>query len=411
MGKGVVALLALAVFINYVDRGNLATAAPLIKDQLRLSNVQIGLLISAFFWVYTPSQFIAGWLNERLGPYRTLAASLTLWALATAAMGLAGGFAALFALRMLLGLGESAAFPCSSALLARHLPRHRLGAANGLIIVGMALGPAFGTLAGGMMMAKVGWRPVFLVFGAVSLLWLIPWLAATRKASAPHDDMAPSPPSPSYLSLLRRRDLWGASLGSFAEAWGLYFLISWVPLYLVKARGFSVSQMAEIGAAVYLTQAISAQAAGWLCDRWIAAGASDTRARKAFLVGGHLGMAGALAACAVTGPAASIACLFAAAGCLGFIVPNLFAASQTLAGPAAAGKWVSVQNAIGNLSGIIGPIVTGFIVDRTGSFAWAFVLGGVVVAAGAVFWGLVIRRVEPVSWQGRAAPALAPAVG
>jgi MFS family permease len=408
MGRGVVGLLALAVFINYVDRGNLATAAPLIKDQLRLSNVQIGLLISAFFWVYTPGQLLAGWLNERLGPYRTLAAGLTLWGLATAAMGLAGGFAALFGLRLLLGLGESAAFPCSSALLARHLPRHRLGAANGLIIAGMSLGPAFGTLAGGMLMAKVGWRPVFLVFGAASLFWLIPWLRVTRRAAS-RDHEGPSVPSPSYAEILRRRDIWGASLGQFAEAWAWYFIISWLPLYLVKARGFSLSQMAELGAAVYLVQALAAQAAGWACDRWMALGASDTLVRKTVLVGGHIGTAGALAACAIAGPAGSIACLFVAAACLGFIVPTLFATGQTLAGPAAAGKWIGVQNAIANLAGITGPIVTGVIVDRSGSFTWAFVLTGAITVAGAVFWGLVIRRIEPLSWEAGAKPVLAPA--
>jgi MFS family permease len=408
MGKGVVGLLALAVFINYVDRGNLATAAPLIKDQLRLSNAQIGLLISAFFWSYTPGQLLAGWLSERINPYRTLAAGLAVWGLATAATGLAGGFVAIFMLRLLLGVGESAAFPCSSALLARHLPRHRLGAANGLIIMGMMLGPSFGTLAGGMLMAKVGWRPVFLVFGAASLLWLVPWLRATRHAAS-HEEKGPAAPSPSYLEILRRRDVWGASLGHFSQAWAWYFIISWLPLYLVKARGFSISHMAELGAAVYLVQALGAQAAGWLCDRWIAHGASDTLARKSFLVSGQLGAAAALTVCAVAGPATSIACLFVAALGVGLISPNMFASAQTLAGPAAAGKWVGVQNGIGNLAGILSPILTGVIVDRTGAFAWAFVLAGAITLAGAACWGLYIRRVEPLSWEGRAAPALAAA--
>src|SRR5580693_5139823 len=126
IGAGVVPLLALAVFINYVDRGNLATAAPLLKDELHLSASQIGLLFSAFFWTYIPSQLLAGWLAERINAYRTMALGVAIWSLATAATGLATGFAALIALRLLLGLGESAAFPCSSKLLAEHLPRNRL---------------------------------------------------------------------------------------------------------------------------------------------------------------------------------------------------------------------------------------------------------------------------------------------
>jgi len=157
IGKGVVALLALAVFINYVDRGNLATAAPLIGSELKLSNTQIGLLLSAFFWTYTPGQILSGWLAERINAYRTLALGLAIWSLATALSGIASGFVALIILRLVLGLGESAAFPCSSKLLAEHLPRHRLGAANGLIGVGLALGPAFGTYGGGTIMAHFGW--------------------------------------------------------------------------------------------------------------------------------------------------------------------------------------------------------------------------------------------------------------
>ena len=136
----IVGLLAVAVFINYVDRGAIATAAPLIKDALRLTNSQIGVLLSAFFWTYTPGQLLAGALAERTGAYRVLALGLAVWATATALTGLAGGFAMLLGLRLLLGLGESAFYPCSSKLLAEALPRHRLGAANGLIGVGLALG-------------------------------------------------------------------------------------------------------------------------------------------------------------------------------------------------------------------------------------------------------------------------------
>src|SRR5687768_13012324 len=133
-GPLVVPLLALAVFINYVDRGNLATAAPLIKEELALTSTQIGILISAFFWTYTPGLVLSGWLADRFNAYLTLAGGLAIWSVATLLSGFAGGFTALLLLRLVLGVGESAAFPCSSALIAKHVPSHRLGAANGLII-------------------------------------------------------------------------------------------------------------------------------------------------------------------------------------------------------------------------------------------------------------------------------------
>src|SRR3954466_4717923 len=174
VGWAIAPLLALAVFINYVDRGNLATAAPLIKDEMKLSGESFGLIVSAFFWSYTPGQLLAGWLAEKIKPYRTLAIGLTIWSLATAATGLTTGFTALIVLRVLLGLGETAVFPCASKIFARGLPEHQRGAANGPAGMGPALGPAFGTFVGGKMMALISWRPTFILFGLTSLLWLIP---------------------------------------------------------------------------------------------------------------------------------------------------------------------------------------------------------------------------------------------
>src|ERR1700690_2559575 len=154
----VVLVLATAVFINYVDRGNLATASPLLKDEMGLSNSQIGVLLSAFFWSYAPLQPIAGWFAQRFDVRHVLAIGLTIWGTATMLTGLAAAFATLLVLRILLGIGESVAYPCICKLLAQRAPEHERGRANGLIAAGQALGPAFGSLAGGLVMARVGWR-------------------------------------------------------------------------------------------------------------------------------------------------------------------------------------------------------------------------------------------------------------
>lgn len=394
----VAALLALAVFINYVDRGNLATAAPLIKDELKLSGTQLGILLSAFFWTYVPAQMLAGWLSERINAYSTLAAGLFLWSLATIASGFATGFAALIAFRLLLGLGESAAFPCSSCLLARHLPDHRRGSANGLIAAGLALGPAFGTLTGGLLMADYGWRAVFVVFGACSLLWLWPWFSVT---GGEHDTAKKKTvdTSPSFLAILGLREAWGASLGHFTSNYSFYFVITWLPLYLVKFRGFSVAEMSALGGLIYLVYAASALASGWLSDRWMGAGASANRVRKTAMITAQAGVALAMAGCAVGNSTFSIACLFLAGLSFGPGTSNIYAVAQTLAGPKAAGKWVGIQNCVGNLAGIVAPIVTGFVVDRTGEFYWAFVVAGLIAVVGMICWGIVIRRVEPIDWE------------
>lgn len=403
-GMGVTALLALAVFINYVDRGNLATAAPLIQDELKLSSTQMGWLLSAFFWVYTPAMLLAGWLSEKINPYRTLTIGLTIWAVATMACGVVGSFVVLFAFRLLLGLGEAAFFPCSSKILAQNLPQHRLGAANGLIGVGLALGPAFGTFAGGEIMAHTGWRMTFLLFGAVSLMWLLPWLASTRHISARADLSAAEEAAgaPSFWAIVRRREAWGASLGHFFANYAFYFVISWLPTYLVKARGFSVSQMAQVGGLIYLVYAASCLTTGWAFDRWMARGASANLARKTAIIIGHAGAAIAMVGCAFGPGWLCIASLFLAGAAFGFGTPTIFSIAQTLAGPNAAGKWVGIQNAVGNIPGILAPIVTGMIVDKTGQFFWAFVVAGVMASSGIIAWGVVIRKVEPVRWEAAA---------
>jgi len=398
LGAAVVPLLALAVFINYVDRGNLATAAPLIKDELHLSSTQIGLLLSAFFWSYMPGQILAGWLAEKINAYRTLALGLAIWSLATAATGLVSGFVALMVLRIILGIGESAAFPCSSKLLAQHLPHHQLGAANGLIGVGLALGPAFGTLFGGLLMAKFGWREVFLLFGVASLVWLVPWLLSTRKASAEAAEIAVGS-APSFWAILAKPECWGASLGHFANNYAFYFVISWLPLYLVKARGFSVAEMAAIGGVIYVVYAISCFAVGWVTDRWMQAGASANLARKTTIIVGLCIVAAAMIACVLGDARMAVASLIVAGFGFGFGTPNIFAIGQTLAGPLAAGKWVSVQNVAGSLAGIVAPIITGLVVDRTGQFYWAFVIAAGMAMLGVVGWGLMIRKVVPVDWE------------
>lgn len=402
-GPMVVPLLALATFINYVDRGNLATAAPLIKDELSLSATEVGVLISAFFWTYTPGLILAGWLAERINAYRTLAAGLALWSLATLFSGFAGSFLALLLLRLALGLGESVAFPCSSKLIAEHVPAHRLGAANGLIIVGLSLGPALGVFFGGNLMEAMGWRGVFILFGALSLLWLWPWIVATRRLSDDADRAGPAD-SPSFFAILRRPEAWGCSLGHFAVNYGFYFVVSWMPLYLVQEQGYTLAQMAGIGGLLYLLYAAASYLSGWASDRWISAGATPNLARKTVFVATHVLATASLLAAALGPPMVALASLFVTAAALGAVGPHIFATAQTLAGPSCAGKWVGVQNSFANFSGIVGPIATGYIVDRTGSFGPAFALTAAVVVLGVLAWGLMVKRIEPVAW-----PASCPA--
>jgi len=169
-------LLAISLLINYVDRGNLSLAAPLLKNELHLTAWQLGILFSAFFWTYTALQFVMGWVVDRFEVNLVIAVGYLVWPLATATTGLVRGFTMLLTMRLLLGIGESVAFPSCSKILARHVPEENRGFANGILIAGLKSGPAVGsTFGAGLLMARYGWRPVFIGIGLISLAWLPAW--------------------------------------------------------------------------------------------------------------------------------------------------------------------------------------------------------------------------------------------
>lgn len=173
--KIVVGLLWFSAFINYVDRGNLSIAAPLLKDELGLSASQLGILLSAFFWTYSSFQLIAGWAVDRFDVSVVMAVGFFIWSAATATTGLMHGFIALLVMRLVLGVGESVAYPSYSKILASHCPEERKGIANAVLASGLSLGPAFGIFVGGILIGRLGWREYFIVLGLASMLWLVPW--------------------------------------------------------------------------------------------------------------------------------------------------------------------------------------------------------------------------------------------
>jgi ACS family D-galactonate transporter-like MFS transporter len=391
------ALLALSVVINYIDRGNLSIAAPLLKDELGLTASQLGILLSSFFWAYAAFMMISGWLADHLDVNWVLAAGFLVWSGATVATGFARGFVALVAVRLVLGAGESVSYPSYSNLLARHFPEHHRGFANAVIATGLGIGPAFGMFAGGMLMARLGWRIVFIGLGLVGLLWLLPWLKWMPRNQAAHGSPTP-PTAPSISEILKQQSAWGTCAGLLTINYTWYLVLTWMPFYLVRERHFSMDKMAAIIGAAYLLTAVSAAVSGWLSDRWIASGGSTTLVRKTFMAVGQTGSGILLLLCVLASPAVSIVCLLVAYAFCGVSASNLFAITQTLAGPRASGKWTGFQNGIASLAGVVSTAVTGFVVNRTGHFLWAFVITASVAVVGSLCWVFVVGSVKQVVW-------------
>jgi len=392
----VLILLGLSVFISYIDRSNLSIAAPVIKDELHLSASQLGILLSSFFWTYACLQLVSGWLVDRLNVNLVFAGGFLLWSLSTVGMGLIHGFFLMLTLRLLLGVGESVAYPSYSKIIALHYREEHRGVANSIVSAGLAAGPGFGMLAGGLLIAKFGWRAFFIVLGLVSLSWLIPWLMWMPDAkSAIHLEKKAAP---SFAALFRQRSAWGTCLGHFGSNYVNYFLLTWLPFYLVRERHFSMVTMAKIGGTAYLLGACLAVFAGWLSDHWIRSGGTPTRVRKTFVAGGQCGSGIFLLLAAVSSPAWSVAWLILGVGCHCIGSSNLWAITQTLAGPYAAGRWTGLQNFVGNLSGILAPAITGFVLDRTGHFYWPFAILTVVALIGTSSWLFIVGPVQGVPW-------------
>src|SRR5580658_8002965 len=205
-------LLVVSVTINYIDRGNLSIAASRLSGELQIGPEKIGLLLSSFFWTYAAMQIVAGWLIDRFSVYWIFAGGFFIWSMATTLTGLAGSFATIFALRLLLGMGESVAYPAYSKIIARGFTEENRGLANGLIDLGSKAGPALGLMIGGAIVGAYGWRSLFVGVGVLSMLWLIPWAWVARRATRPSPDsvaLSGLEEGPGLIEIAGQRSAWG----------------------------------------------------------------------------------------------------------------------------------------------------------------------------------------------------------
>jgi MFS transporter, ACS family, D-galactonate transporter len=394
---GVAILLAVSVFINYVDRGTLAIAAPLLKDDLRLSASQLGILLSAFFWTYAPFQIVSGWLVDKFDVNWLLALGLLIWSLATLTTGVLHGFALMFVVRLILGIGESVAYPSYNKIVAKHFQESQRGRANGLVSAGWAGGPALGTLVGGLLVAHVGWRLFFIVLGSASLLWLPAWIRWMPRGPGLPVSKAARPAG--MFEIVTQRSAWGTFIGLFSFNYIWYFQITWLPFYLVRQRGFSLQTMSLVGGSAFLVLAISALLSGWFADRWIVSTGNPTRVLKAFCGGGlALSASAFFAVFLIHDHTIAMGALILSCASLGLGAANLWTMTQILAGPQTAGRWAGLQNFCGNIAGMVAPLLVGLIVEHTGGFFWAFAMTSAVSLLGAAGYIFVVDRVEPVQW-------------
>jgi predicted MFS family arabinose efflux permease len=268
---------------------------------------------------------------------------------------------------------------------------------------GAVIGPAVGTLLGGLLMVRYGWRAMFVVMGLASLVWLVfwrRWMRSPQGRSAP----ALAGDDPPYAAILRQRALWGGMMGTFCSNYAFYFVFSWLPLYLVNERGLSVAEMAPMATLFYVADGASVLLTGWLLDRWVSRGASMNRAYKTALVLSSAGVGACLIASSLASGLVAAAVILLLTGVMdGLNSPANPSVTQTFAGPWATGRWMGLQNAVGNVAGMTAPVVTGYLVQHTGHYTAALIVSGVVALCGLVAWLVVVPEIRPIDWSGEMA--------
>lgn len=390
------ALLGLSVHVNHFDRTVLSVAAPALSTEFSISPAELGLLFSAFSLAYSVALLPAGWLVDRYNPNWVLGLGLFAWSIATLLTGFSETFYGLFACRLLLGIGESVAYPAYSKMLAGSVSEEQRGFANALIDVGAKIGPGMCILVGGGLLGRFGWRTLFIALGVLGLIWILPWIRW-----APHQNLGRSADSegPGIWQIVRLRNAWGTFVGHFCANYFAYILMTWLPYFLVKQRNYPTDKMAVWASIPFIACAVSSLLAGWLSDRWVTRGASPTFVRKAFVVTGLVAPALLLPAVMLRNQTVAMGLVTLALLMFGLFGSNFMAITQRLAGSRAAGSWTGIQTCLAGCAGFVSPFVTGLIVSKTGSFFLAFLSASLALVFGALSYLFIVQRVDPVEWR------------
>jgi MFS transporter, ACS family, D-galactonate transporter len=395
-------LLFTAMLISYAHRSALSVAvgakSSSMTSELQLSDASIGVLLSAFFWVYSLMQMPSGWLVDRFGVKRAYSLGFAFWSLTSACTGFVNNIATLIGLRVALGAGQAISFPASSRAVANWFQERERGTVTGVYLTGVRLGTALSSVVGAWFLARYNWKLFFIVIGLVPLIWLLPWWKFLTTWETTSDVGQSSTKTASFidgLALLRRRSVFGIFIGFFAYDYAWFVFITWLPRYLTKERGFTDSEMAIYSAAPFLIMSAIIIVSGVLSDWLVRQGRDEKRVRKIFILIG-LAVGCLIVPAGMVHDKMTAVYLLTISLCgLGICSPNTWTLTQAVCHKKIVGTVSGIQNFGGNLGGILAPALTGFIVHVSGSFALALGLVGVVLVVGMVaYWFLISEEVE-----------------
>lgn len=392
-----VVLLTLSAVINYLDRATISVALPKIAHDFALGPTAKGLVLSSFFWCYTAIQIPVGVLVDRCRMRWLYAGAFAMWSMACGLTGFVGGVATLVAMRVLLGIGESVLLPGNLKLVnILFAPRDR-GLPTGMCTSGTRLGLALGAPLVAWLTLRYGWRLMFAIVGFSAFAWLLPWVLVYPGRSS----LAINTSGRQRAAGERRgwgftldRNLVGCCLGYFSFGYYQYMLMTWLPDYFVHVRHFQLLQAGIYASLSYLIWGLGAAAGGWFGDSLIRRGWDETRVRK-WVVTASFATGLLLIPAIRAANATSAMLLLAGASLVGLSSANALVILQDCAPLGEVGAWAGAANFVGNLGGVLSPLVAGILISRTGAYFPGFALATLVLIAGVLPYWLLVGDLKP----------------
>jgi MFS family permease len=411
---GIALLLGFGVLVNYFDRVNLSVSRDALQDAFGISAVMFGYLSSAYNWPYALLQLPSGLLLDRFGVRRVGIISTVIWSVASFAAAISSGIGGLFAARFLLGIGEAPTFPAYAKATGYWFPKNERSLATAIFDAMAKFSSAIGIPILGVLLLRFGWRWNFGATGLISVLFFALFYAFYRN---PSEDRFLAPAEREYIArggaqpedraraakgaplayLLRQRRVWGLALGFASYNYSFYLLLTWLPSYLSATHHVDLLHSALYTSIPWIVATLLDLAVGgWLVDFLIQRGKNPVRVRQVVLIGGTalgLGILGAANAHSATTAlfwiSLSIGGLSAASP-VGWSIPSLIAPKESV------GTLGGILNFGNQLAGIAAPIVTGYVVQATHSFFWAFATAGIFLLIGIAGYVFLLGSMEPV---------------
>lgn len=407
--------------INYIDRISLSVASTALKEEFGISPVAMGYLLSSFVWLYFVALIPMGYLVGRYGPKRVNTWGIGVWSVATASTALATGFFSLLAARLVMGAGEATTYPAGARVVRDWMPLRERGMATAVFHSGSLVGPAVGAVGFGWLISTFGWRIAFVVAGVTGLVWLAAWVkwyrhptqaswlgaAELREITAGADagavtgaaagaagaGSAAARPALGFRGLARSRTMWAIGLAHGCAVYATYFFLTWLPSYLQAAKGLSVMDSSLYTAVPYIGAAILAIVIGRASDLAVDSRAAATGKRRLVVGAVLLGSAVILLVPLLDSTGAILlAITLSLSGCASAISTNLSLVNDLVRSNEDVGTAAGFITAVGNLFGLLAPIVTGYVVAGTGGFGMAFAVVGILLILGSALAVFGARR-------------------